>query len=57
MRYFTNPMLEIHKVNGPAYIKDDDSSIWAWWLNGTRHRYYGPQNYTNIWCIHHTRIK
>jgi hypothetical protein len=57
MRILVNPMMLMHKVNGPAYIDDNDSSIWAWWLNGQRHRYYGPQNYTNAWCIHHLRIK
>ena len=45
----------LHGANSPAVIHNNGD--WFWYLNGVWHRYYGPQNFTNAWWIHHTRIK
>lgn len=44
-----------HRVNGPAKIWDDGD--FDWYINGQRHRYYGPQNPRSFWWIHGKVVK
>lgn len=43
------------RLNGPAKMWDD--GLESWYLDGRRHRYYGPQNKKGVWFVRDHRIK
>jgi hypothetical protein len=45
----------LHRADGPAKMWADGDYVW--YINGQRHRYYGPQNQYQSWWIHDERIK
>ena len=48
---------KLHKPNGPARIYKYDQTDSVWFLNGQRHRYYGPYIPEGYWFIHDIFVK